>query len=146
MPRRRIELEIISLHRVAAALHRRGVPVVPALIDRLIFLLFNSAIDRRTQIGAGTRSTYRGMSVVIHRDAIIGADVSIGAHVVVGGRSGQRPPRIGDRVLLGANAMVLGDVTVGDDAIVGAGAVVLRDVPAGATAVGNPARIVSRGE
>ncbi len=50
--------------------------------------------------------------------------------------------RIGDRVTIGAGAIVLGPITVGDDAVIGAGAVVVDDVPDGAVVVGNPARVV----
>ena len=83
------------------------------------------------------------MSVVIHRDATIGDDVMIGSHVVIGGRSKQPVPIIGDRVYIGANACILGGIRIGNDAIIGAGAIVLADVPAGRRAVGNPARVLT---
>jgi serine acetyltransferase len=51
-------------------------------------------------------------------------------------------PKVGNRVVIGANAVVLGNITIGDDAKIGAGAVVVKDVPAGATVVGVPAKIV----
>ena len=53
-------------------------------------------------------------------------------------------PILGDRVQVGAGAVILGAVRIGDDAIIGANAVVLQDVPAGAVAVGNPARVLER--
>jgi serine O-acetyltransferase len=135
-------MEAIAIHRVAHALYRRGVPVLPRLLDMVIFLVFNTVIHHAAEIGEGTRCGYRGMSVLIHPRAKVGCRVTLGAHVVIGGRSGLEPPRIGDDVYIGANACVLGDVYIGDGAIVGAGAVVLSDVPPGARAAGNPARIL----
>jgi serine O-acetyltransferase len=135
-------MDAVALHHLAHRLHTLGIPILPRLIDYLIFLLFNSVISHTTAIGKGTRCGYRGMSVLIHRDAVIGRDVMLGAHVVIGGRSGQPSPVLEDGVYIGANACLLGGIRVGRDAIVGAGAVVISDVPPGARAVGNPARIL----
>jgi serine O-acetyltransferase len=135
-------MDAIALHQIAHRLRHKGVPAIPRLLDYLIFLLFNSVIHHMTEIGEGTRCGYRGMSVLIHRDATIGRRVMIGAHVVIGGRSGLDPPTIEDDVYIGANACVIGDVHIGAGAIVGAGTVVLNDVPAGATVIGNPGRIL----
>jgi serine O-acetyltransferase len=135
-------MDAITLHHLAHRLHTKGIPVVPRLIDYLIFLLFNSVIHHTTSIGKGTRCGYRGMSVVVHPDSVVGQNVMLGAHAVIGGRSGQPAPVIEDGVYIGANACVLGGIRVGRDAVIGAGAVVLKDVPPGARAVGNPARIL----
>lgn len=88
-----------------------------------------------------------GMGVVIGETAQIGDDCLIYHGATLGGRgprNGPRHPQLGDRVLVGAGAKILGPVRVGDDAKIGANAVVLADVPAGATAVGVSARIVER--
>ena len=135
-------MDAIALHQLAHRLHTAGIPILPRLIDYLIFLLFNSVIPHTTRVGEDTRCGYRGMSVLIHRDAVIGRGVMLGAHAVIGGRSGQPAPVIEDGVYIGANACVLGGVRIGRDAIIGAGAVVINDVPPGARAVGNPARIL----
>jgi serine O-acetyltransferase len=135
-------MDAIALHRLGHRAYVMGIPLLPRLIDYLIFLLFNSVIPYTTHIGKGTRCGYRGMSVVIHEDAIVGRNVMIGAHVVIGGRSGQPAPIVEDGVYIGANACVLGGIRIGKDAVIGAGAVVLKDVPPGVRAVGNPARIL----
>nr|WP_135363031.1 serine O-acetyltransferase [Halosimplex halophilum] len=86
-----------------------------------------------------------GMGVVIGETAEVGDDVAMYHGVTLGGddpRPVKRHPTVGDRVTLGANATLVGDITVGDDATVGAGAVVVEDVPPGATVVGNPAEVV----
>ena len=86
-----------------------------------------------------------GMGVVIGETAVIGDDVTLYHGVTLGGTSwnkGRRHPTLGNGVVVGAGAKVLGPITVGAAAKVGSNAVVVKDVPAGATAVGNPARII----
>jgi serine O-acetyltransferase len=88
-----------------------------------------------------------GMGTVIGETAIVGSGVLLYHGVTLGGvdgRPGRRHPLLGDRVIVGAGAKVLGALVIGDDARIGAQAVVLVDVPAGSTAVGVPARILSR--
>lgn len=88
-----------------------------------------------------------GMGVVVGETAVVGDDVVLFHGATLGGKTmtrGKRHPTVGDRVVVGAGAKVLGPVWIGDDAQVGANAVVLKDVPAGAIAVGVPARIRQR--
>lgn len=82
-----------------------------------------------------------GMGVVIGETAVIGDDVLMYHQVTLGGRSlnkVKRHPTIGNRVLIGAGAKVIGAITVGDDAKIGANALVVKDVPAGQVVVGIP--------
>ena len=72
----------------------------------------------------------------------IGADCQVSQQVTIGYDDRGAPPVLGDRVRVGANAVVLGPITIGDDAVVGAGAVVVRDVPAGAVVGGVPAKVL----
>ena len=84
-----------------------------------------------------------GMGVVIGETSVIGDDVTLYHGVTLGGVTwspGKRHPTLGDGVVIGAGAQVLGPITVGRDARIGANAVVLKDVPPGATMVGIPAR------
>ena len=84
-----------------------------------------------------------GMGVVIGETSVIGDDVTLYHQVTLGGVTwspGKRHPTLGDGVVIGAGAQVLGPITVGRDARIGANAVVLKDVPTGATMVGIPAR------
>ena len=81
--------------------------------------------------------------IVIGETAIIGNEVTIYHGVTLGGTGkdkGKRHPTVGNKVVIGAGAKVLGPINIGDNSKVGSNSVVLKDVPAGATAVGVPAR------
>ena len=90
-----------------------------------------------------------GMGVVIGETAEVGDDVTLYQDVTLGGtgkETGKRHPTLGNCVMVGAGAKVLGSITIGNGVKVGAGSIVLKDVPDGATVVGNPGRVVaSRG-
>jgi len=86
-----------------------------------------------------------GMGVVIGETAEVGDDVLIYKGAVLGGTSlnkGKRHPTVGNCVIIGTNAVILGPITIGDNARIGSGAVVLKPVPPDSTAVGVPARVV----
>ena len=86
-----------------------------------------------------------GTGIVIGETAVIGDDVSMLQGVTLGGTGderGDRHPKVGKGVLLGAGAKVLGNIKIGDYAKIAAGSVVLKPVPAGCTAAGVPARII----
>lgn len=99
------------------------------------------------QIGKGVIFGYSGLAIVIHKRAVVGDRVVIGPNVTIGGRSGfELVPEIGDDVIIGAGARILGPVTIGSGARIGANAVVITDVPAGGIAVGVPAKVVRVGK
>jgi serine O-acetyltransferase len=87
-----------------------------------------------------------GMGVVIGETAELGDDVTLYHGVTLGGTSLQRGvkrhPTVGNRVIIGAGATLIGNITVGNDARVGAGSVIIRDVPEGATMVGVPGKLL----
>ncbi|MDR0529550.1 MAG: serine O-acetyltransferase [Zoogloeaceae bacterium] len=90
-----------------------------------------------------------GMGVVIGETAVIGDDVTLYHGVTLGGTSwkqGKRHPNLGNHVVVGAGAKVLGPITIGDGARIGSNAVVTRDMPPGTTAIGIPARILDEHE
>ena len=134
----------VQAHRVAHVLWiglRR--PLALALQSR-VSEVFAVDIHPAAQIGKGVLLDH-ATGVVIGETAVVGDDCSILHGVTLGGTGkigGDRHPKIGHGVLIGAGATILGNVGIGDGAKVGAGSLVLRDVPAGSTAVGNPARIV----
>jgi serine O-acetyltransferase len=112
---------------------------------------FGVDIHPAAQIGAGVMIDH-ATGVVIGETATVGDGTTILHGVTLGGtgkESGDRHPKIGQDVLIGAGTKILGNITVGDRAKIGAGSVVLRPIPSGATAVGSPAKIIGftpRGE
>ncbi|HQW86326.1 MAG TPA: serine acetyltransferase [Flavobacteriales bacterium] len=102
----------------------------------------------KTRIGPGFRIDH-GQALVVNDHTVFGAGCTVRNSTTIGNKrlpdgTYSASPRFGDRVDIGANAVIIGPITVGDDAAIGAGAVVVKDVPAGYIAVGNPARILPR--
>lgn len=93
------------------------------------------------QCGVGLKLPHNGLGVVIHQNTIIGNNVKVLQNVTIGGRNGSGLPIIGDNVVIGAGAVLLGDIKIGNNVRIGANAVVLCDVPEDAIAVGVPAVI-----
>ena len=123
-------MNAIVVYRLARWLHLKGVPVLPTVLQHLIFLIYNSYIPFTAEIGEGTRFGYGAMGVVIHSRCRIGKRCIIGQQVTLGGRSHVYDvPVLGDDVYVGAGAKILGGVSVGSCSVIGANAVVLHDVP-----------------
>ncbi len=139
-------LQALVLHRVAHRLNRWRLPLIPRLISQLSRFLTGIEIHPGAQIGRGVFIDH-GMGVVIGETAIVGNYALIYQGVTLGGtgkQSGKRHPTLGENVVVGAGAKVLGNLFIGDNVRIGAGSVVLRDVPSDCTVVGIPGRIVFR--
>src|SRR5437867_789374 len=137
-------------YRLAHWLWRRGWYLAGRFISHVGRMLTGIEIHPGANIGQRLFIDH-GMGVVIGETAEIGDDCTLYNGVTLGGtrpsreQGGQkRHPTLGNDVIVGSGARVLGPIRVGDGARIGAGAVALRDVPDGATMVGNPARQVSR--
>ncbi len=139
-------LMVLQIYRAAHWLHRFHIPVLPRMLYVFNRIVFAIALPPSAQLGKNVVLGYRGLGIVIHRRAVIGNCVNIGARVTIGGRSGQADvPVIEDEVMIGTGACILGPVRIGRNAQIGANAVVLCDVPPHGVAVGVPARIVRIG-
>lgn len=139
-------LQALLFHRFAHRLRKLGLPFIPRLISHFGRFLTGIEIHPGAVIGHGVFIDH-GMGVVIGETAIIGNYALIYQGVTLGGtgkESGKRHPTLGENVVVGAGAKVLGNITVGDNVRIGAGSVVLRDVPSDCTVVGIPGRIVYR--
>ncbi len=137
-------LHALWLHRLAHRLQRAGLPVVPRWISQFNRFITGVEIHPGACIGRGLFIDH-GAGVVIGETTEIGDNVTIYQGVTLGGtgkQSGKRHPTVGDNVIFGAGAKVLGGITVGDNAKIGAGSVVISDVPKNSTVVGNPGRPV----
>ncbi len=133
-------------HRLAHALWRRNFKLPARWLSHLTRSLTGIEIHPGATIGPGFFIDH-GMGVVIGETAEIGADVTMYHGVTLGGASlnkGKRHPTIGDRVVIGAGAKVLGAITIGEDTRIGANAVVVKSVPPNSVVVGVPGQVVSR--
>jgi serine O-acetyltransferase len=140
-----MNLVLVLSHRVAHALFRMRVPLLPTLIALCNRFTFGCWIGPGARIGRRVSFGYWGLGIVIHDRAVLGDDVRIGTGVVIGGRSKHSAvPVIGDRCVISAGAKILGPLTIGDDAVVGANAVVISNVDARTVVGGVPARVLKR--
>jgi serine O-acetyltransferase len=139
-------LQALLFHRLAHWLHVIGIPFFPRLISHIARFLTGVEIHPGASIGRGVFIDH-GMGVVIGETAIIGDYALIYQGVTLGGtgkESGKRHPTVGENVVVGAGAKVLGNIQIGNSVRIGAGSVVLRDVPSNCTVVGIPGRIIYR--
>lgn len=135
----------LQTHRVAHWLYNEGRQTMAYYLQSRTSELFQVDINPATRIGRGVFVDH-GTGIVIGETAVIGDDVSMLQGVTLGGtgaEQGDRHPKVGKGVLLGAGAKVLGNIKIGDYAKIASGSVVLKDVPAGCTAAGVPARLVN---
>lgn len=139
-------LQALVCYRIAHWLRGIGIPFLPRLISHIARFLTGIEIHPGATIGKGVFIDH-GMGVVIGETAIVGDYTLIYQGVTLGGtgkESGKRHPTIGENVVVGAGAKVLGNIQIGNDVRIGAGSVVLRDVPSDCTVVGIPGRVIYR--
>ncbi|MCD6169275.1 MAG: serine O-acetyltransferase [Candidatus Latescibacteria bacterium] len=137
-------LHAVWLHRVAHWLYRRNRFLVARFISHINRWLTGIEIHPGAKIGRRFFIDH-GMGVVIGETAEIGDDCLLYQGVVLGGTSlkkEKRHPTLGNNVVVGAGATILGAIKVGSGAKIGSGSVVIRDVPEGATVVGIPGRVI----
>jgi serine O-acetyltransferase len=139
-------LQALLFHRIAHGLWTLGLPLIPRLISHLARFLTGIEIHPGATIGCGVFIDH-GMGVVIGETAIVGDYSLIYQGVTLGGtgkETGKRHPTLGENVVVGAGAKVLGNIFIGNNVRIGAGSVVLREVPSDCTVVGVPGRVVYR--
>ncbi|MDX1979034.1 MAG: serine O-acetyltransferase [Bryobacteraceae bacterium] len=134
----------ILLHRLAHRLYKAGVPLLPRLISQFSRFLTGIEIHPGARIGRRFFIDH-GMGVVIGETAEIGDDVLLYQGVTLGGtgkEKGKRHPTLGNNVVIGTGAKVLGNIRLGNCVKVGAGSVVVHPAPDNSTVVGIPGRVV----
>ncbi len=137
----------LLMYRAAHALHVKGWKMSARAVSQLAKFFTGIEIHPGASIGRGLFIDH-GTGVVIGETAVIGDNCTLYQGVTLGGtgkQTGKRHPTLGDNVMVGAGAKILGNFTVGSGSRIAAGAVVLREVPENATAVGVPARVVRLG-
>ena len=136
----------IRLHRRANWFYRHGMFFIARWISQ--WAPRKTGVEIHPAVKIGKRFFIdHGTGVVIGETAVIGDDVTIYQGVTLGGTgkdTGKRHPTIGNNVMIGAGAKVLGPLVIGDNSRIAAGAVVLSDIPSNSTAVGVPAKVVRR--
>lgn len=133
-------------YRAAHFLYKHGLKFIARMISQATRFFTGIEIHPGAEIGKGLFIDH-GMGVVIGETAVVGDDCTIYQGVTLGGTGkdvGKRHPTLGNNVMVGSGAKVLGPFTVGDNSKIAAGAVVLSEVPPNSTCVGVPARIVKR--
>jgi len=134
----------IVLHRLAHSLWRMGLTLVPRMLSQFGRFLTGVEIHPAARIGPGFFIDH-GTGVVIGETSEIGESVILFQGATLGGTGkerGKRHPTVGNHVVIGAGAKILGPVSIGDHVKIGANSVVLRSVPSHSTVVGVPGRIV----
>lgn len=133
-------VQAVLAHRVAHALHEAGMPLLPRLLANAARVGTGVEIHPAARIGDSLFIDH-GAGVVIGETAEIGRNVTLYQGVTLGGtgfQRGKRHPTVGDDVVVGSGANLLGPIEVGARAKIGANSVVVHDVPANSTVVGNP--------
>ncbi|MGN1409864.1 MAG: serine O-acetyltransferase [Eubacteriales bacterium] len=136
----------LLLYRLAHAMNQKGLEIPARAVSQFAKFLTGIEIHPGAKIGKGLFIDH-GSGVVIGETAVIGDYCTIYQGVTLGGTGkevGKRHPTLGNNVMIGAGAKLLGNFTVGDNSKIASGAVVLGNVPANCTAVGIPAHVVKR--
>ena len=139
-------LKAIRMHRIANKFYNKKMYFAARWISQRASKKTGVEIHPAVQIGKRFFIDH-GTGVVIGETTVIGDDVTIYQGVTLGGTgkdTGKRHPTIGNNVMIGAGAKVLGPLEIGDNSKIASGAVVLNNIPPDSTAVGVPARVVKR--
>ncbi len=139
-------LHAIIFYRIGNGLLKLGIPFLPRIVSQVGRFVTGIEIHPGAQIGEGLFRDH-GMGVVIGETSIIGSNVTLFQGVTLGGtgkQRGKRHPTLGNDVVVGTGAKVLGNITIGDNVNIGANAVVIRDVPPNSTVVGVPGRVAKK--
>jgi serine O-acetyltransferase len=133
-------------HRINHWLWRRGAKLAARITAEMTRILTGVEVHPGAVLGPGLFIDH-ATGVVIGETAEVGEDVTLYHGVTLGGSgrdTGKRHPTIGDRVIIGAGAKVLGAIKIGDDSRIGANAVVVKEVPSSSVVVGVPGQVISR--
>jgi serine O-acetyltransferase len=136
-------LHALVFHRITHILWKMGIPLLPRVLGQFARAFTGIEIHPGAVIGEGLLIDH-GMGVVIGETAIVGNNVTLYQGVTLGGtgkETGKRHPTIGNNIVVGAGAKILGNIEVGDNSYIGANAVVLHDVPPNSTVVGVPGHV-----
>lgn len=136
-------MNAISFYRVQRWLYLHHIPVIPKIIQFLIFLFFNSKITPDSEIGKGTFCVCRGIATVLIPGTKIGKNCVLGLRFSTVRKFPYKDvPKLGDNVWCGPNVIIAGPVIIEDNVIIAGNSFVDKSIPAGAIVAGTPARII----
>jgi len=138
--------QALFVYRIFRWFYERRIPTQPLrfFVERFIEIITGISIPTQASIGRGLRIHHFG-GIIVHSAANVGEYCTLYHDVTLGDRGGfGGAPRVGNRVLIGAGAKLIGEIEVGDDCVIGANAVVNRSIPANHVAVGVPATFKRR--
>lgn len=134
---------LISIYRIQRWFYRHRIPVIPKLIQLLIFLIYNSKITGDSIIGKGSYFVCKGISVVLIPGTKIGNNCVLGLRFSTVRKFPYKDvPQIGNNVWCGPNCVIAGPVIIEDDVIIAGNSFVDKSVPKGAIVAGTPAKII----
>ncbi|MDP8266301.1 MAG: serine O-acetyltransferase EpsC [Candidatus Aceula meridiana] len=139
-------LHAIVAYRLANILFKKNVPFLPRFISQTARFFTGIEIHPGATINEGLFIDH-GTGVVVGETTIIGKNVTLFQGVTLGGtgkETGKRHPTLGNNIVVGAGAKVLGNIKIGDNSYIGSNAVILKDVPVNSTVVGVPGRVTKQ--
>ncbi len=136
-------LNVVRIQKAAHWLYLHHIPLLPQLLQLVIFICYSSSISYKTHIGKATFFNHAGFGILINAKVEIGDGCKIGNNVSIIGQSPyKKPPVLKNHIFVGPGAIIQGPVIVEDNVIVAPNAVVTKSVPQNAIVAGIPAKIV----
>ena len=134
--------KITKLYLRARWFYLHKMTFVAKMIFRRMRIFYSCEIPYTCQIDKTVYFAHNALGVVINSTAVIDENVTIYQNVTIGNRNSSKGPHIEKNVLIGANSVIIGEITIGANSKIGAGAIVVDDVPAQATFISNKAKQV----
>lgn len=140
----------LIIYRLSSWLWCCGLRRLSRIVDRVGRAFTGCVLPGSARVGLGSTLAYGGISLVVHKDAVIGCGVLIGQGITLGAKEGYASsdsllaPTVENNCYLAAGCRIIGGIRVGENSIVATNAVVLADVPPGSVVAGVPARVVGR--
>lgn len=136
--------KITKLQNRARFFYEHKLNFLAVLVCRYMRIFYSCIVPYTCEVASSVNFAHNGLGVVVNSSSKIGEKCVIYQNVTIGNRNSSKGPVLEEGVLVGANAVIIGDITIGKNAKIGAGAIVVKDVPAGATVVCAPAHICSK--
>jgi serine O-acetyltransferase len=132
---------LMTLFRLGNWLYRHKCPLLPAIIQRYIRVIYSCDLPIETRIGTDTLFLHNGLGVVVHPQTIIGDRVKIYPNVILAGRNNRGTPTIENDVFIGPSACIMGGVTIGANSVIGSNSVVIDNIPPNSLVITKKAEI-----